>query len=72
MHSSVDGHLGSFHILVIVNSIAMNAVVHVSLLVFSFFSDSSLGTLTLFEKLMECPEVDSLAQKSVVSDQKSW
>ena len=55
MHSSVDGHLGSFHILVIVNSTAMNAVVHVCFkVVFSFFLsffDISPGTLTLFEKL---------------------
>ena len=52
----------------------MNAVVHVSFRISLsfFFSDISLGTLTLFEKLVEYPEVDGLAQKSVVSDQKSW
>ena len=44
---------------------------YLSKLVFFFF-DSSLGTLTLFEKLMENTEVDGLAQKSAVSDQKSW
>ena len=30
MHSSVDGHLGYFHVLAIVNSAAINIVGHVS------------------------------------------
>ena len=74
IYSSVDGHLGRFHILVTVNSTAMNAVVHVSFQISLSFlgGDISLRILTLFEKLVEYPEVDGLAQKSLVSDQKSW
>ena len=31
IHSSVDGHLGYFHVLAIINSVTMNIGVHVSL-----------------------------------------
>jgi len=32
IHSSVEGHLGSFQLLAIINMVAMNIVEHVSLL----------------------------------------
>ena len=43
IHSSVDGHLGCFHVLAVVNSAAMNNGIHVSLsiLVFSGYMPRS-------------------------------
>ena len=44
IHSSVDGHLGCFHVLAIVNSAAMNNGIHVSFSIL-VFSPKNLQTI---------------------------
>ena len=45
MHSSVNGHLGCFHVLGIVNSAAVNIEIHVSfsIIVFSGYMPSTVN-----------------------------
>ena len=58
IHSSVDGHLGCFHVLAVVNSAATNNGIHVSLsiLVSSGYMPRSgiAGSYGLFFFLMGC------------------
>ena len=51
IHSSVDGHLGCFHILAIVNSAAMNTGVHVSFQISVFIFSSIYPGVELLDHM---------------------
>ena len=51
IHSSADGHLGSFYVLAIINSAAMNIGVHVSLSILISFRMDWLDLLAVQEIL---------------------
>ena len=46
IHSSVNGYLGCFHVLVIINSAAMNIMVHVFFLIMVFLQYISSSGIT--------------------------
>ena len=48
IHSSVNGHLGWFHVLAIVNSAAVNIVVHVSFQIMLFSGYNLVFTYLAF------------------------
>ena len=58
IHSSVDGRLGCFHVLVVVNSPAMNTWAHVSfstMVFFSVFFISVIALLIAYSLILQTP-----------------
>ena len=68
IHSSVDGHLGCFHILAIVNSVAMNIGIHES---FSILVSSGYMPRNAFESvLVRWMNLESIIQGEVSQKEK--
>jgi hypothetical protein len=55
IYSSVEGHLGSFQLLAIINKDAINIVQHVSLLQFGTFMGICQGVVLLDLLVVVCP-----------------
>jgi hypothetical protein len=55
IHSSVEGHLGSFQLLAIINKAAMNIVEHVSLLHVGASLGICLGVVLVSPQVVLCP-----------------
>jgi hypothetical protein len=55
IHSSVEGHLGSFQLLTIINKAALNIVEHVSLLQVGTSSGNMPGEVLLDLLVVLCP-----------------
>ena len=55
IHSSVEGHLGSFQLLAIINKAAMNIVEHVSFLPVGTSLDICPGEVLLDLPIVLCP-----------------
>ena len=55
IHSSVEGHLGSFQLLAVINKVAMNIVEHVSLLNVGASSGYMPRRVLLDPQVVLCP-----------------
>ena len=75
IHSSVNGHLGCFHVLAIINRAAMNTVVHDSVWIMPIFSDCLINRRAAlpsqtpkrrsgFSLSLRCSSLRGLAMKS--------
>ena len=67
IHLSVDGHLGCFHVLAIINSAVMNIGVHVSLLILRNWCFWIVLGKTL-ESPLDCKEIQPVHRKG----NQSW
>ena len=56
IHSSVDGQLGCFHVLAIVNSATMNSEVYVSFQIIVYSRYMSRSGIESFSLSVQCPE----------------
>ena len=52
IHSSIDGHLGCFHVLAIVNNAALNIGVHVSFQIRVFVFSRYMERVALLDRMV--------------------